>query len=61
MKLGPRALKGNLVGYVKNPKTYGILDLSSNIIVESKGISLLKIYFKLVPMKMNKSIILKLK
>jgi len=62
MKLGSRALKGNLVGYVKNPKTYGILDLSSNIIVESKGISLLKINFKLVPTKiMNKSIILKLK
>jgi hypothetical protein len=34
MKLRPRALKSNFVGYAENSKAYKILDLSSNIIVE---------------------------
>ena len=35
-KLGPRALPNVFVGYAENSKTYRLLDINSNIIVESR-------------------------
>lgn len=34
-KLGPRAMKSVFAGYAKNSKAYRLLDLESNVIVES--------------------------
>jgi hypothetical protein len=42
MKLRPRALKSNFVGYAENSKAYKILDLSSNIIVEFRDIKFIE-------------------
>ena len=42
MKLRPRALKSNFVCYAENSKAYKILDLSSNIIVESRDIKFIE-------------------
>ena len=33
-KLGPRPMKSVIVGYAENSKTYRLLDLSSNTVVE---------------------------
>lgn len=41
-KLGPRALKTIFVGYVEYSKTYRLLDLESNVIVESIDIEFLE-------------------
>ena len=38
IKLGSRALKSVFVGYVENSKTYRLLDLGSNVIVESRNV-----------------------
>ena len=38
VKLGERALKNVFVGYAKNSKAYRLLDLDSNVIVESRDI-----------------------
>ena len=35
-KLGPRALKSNFVGYAQNSKAYRLLNLESNVIIESR-------------------------
>ena len=37
-KLGPRAIKCDFVGYATNNKTYRLLDLESNIIIESRKV-----------------------
>lgn len=42
MKLRPRALKSNFVGYAENSKAYKILYLSSNIIVESRNVKFIE-------------------
>jgi hypothetical protein len=42
MKLRPRVLKSNFVGYAENSKAYKILELSSNIIVESRDIKFIE-------------------
>ena len=46
VKLGPRVLKGVFIGYVENSKVYRILDLSSNLIVESKDVDFIKNKFQ---------------
>lgn len=42
MKLGPRALKGVFVGYAENSKACKILDLGSNVIVESREVDFIE-------------------
>ena len=37
-KLGPRATKCAFVGYASNRKAYRLLDLKSNVIIESKEV-----------------------
>ena len=37
-KLGPRAMKSVFIGYAENSKAYRLLDLSSNIVVESRDV-----------------------
>lgn len=37
-KLGPRALKSVFIGYAENSKAYRLLDISSNVIVESRDV-----------------------
>ena len=44
-KLGPRALKSIFVGYAENSKAYRLLDLNSNIIVESRDVEFLETNF----------------
>ena len=46
VKLGPRALKGIFVGYAENSKAYRILDLSSNVIVESRDVDFIENKFQ---------------
>ena len=46
IKLGPRTLKGNFVGYVENSKAYRILDSSSNVIMESRDTEFIKNKFQ---------------
>jgi hypothetical protein len=41
-KLGPRAIKSVFVGYVENSKAYRLLDLDSNVIVESKDVEFIE-------------------
>jgi hypothetical protein len=41
-KLGPRAIKSVFVGYTVNSKAYRLLDLSSNTIVESRGVEFIE-------------------
>ena len=41
-KLGPRALKSVFVGYAENSKAYRLLDLDSNVIVESRDVEFLE-------------------
>jgi hypothetical protein len=41
-KLGPRAIQSVFVGYAMNSKTYRLLDLSSNTIVESRDVEFIK-------------------
>ena len=42
IKLGPRAMKSAFVGYAENSKTYILLDLSSNIVVESRDVEFIE-------------------
>ena len=44
-KLGPRILKSVFVGYVENSIAYRLLDLDSNIIVESRDVEFLETSF----------------
>ena len=37
-KLGPRAIKYAFVGYASNSKAYRLLDLESNVIIESREV-----------------------
>ena len=37
-KLGPRGIKSIFVGYAQNSKAYRLLDVNSNIIVESRDV-----------------------
>ena len=46
IKLGPRTLKGNFVGYAENSKAYRILDSSSNVIMESRDTEFIKNKFQ---------------
>jgi hypothetical protein len=41
-KLGPRALKSVFVGYAENSKAYRLLNLDSNVIVESKDVEFIE-------------------
>jgi hypothetical protein len=41
-KLGPRAIKSVFIGYAVNSKAYRLLDLSSNIIVESRDVKFIE-------------------
>jgi transposase InsO family protein len=41
-KLGPRAIKSVFVGYAENSKAYRLLDLSSNVIVESRDVEFIE-------------------
>jgi hypothetical protein len=41
-KLGPRVVKSVFVGYAKNSKAYRLLDLDSNVIVESKDVEFIE-------------------
>ena len=41
-KLGPRAIKCDFVGYATNSKVYRLLDLESNVIIESREVELLQ-------------------
>lgn len=41
-KLGPRAIKSVFVGYAENSKAYKLLDLSSNIVVESRDVEFIE-------------------
>ena len=41
-KLGPRAIKSVLVEYAENSKAYRLLDLESNVIVESRDVQFLE-------------------
>jgi hypothetical protein len=62
IKLEPRALKGNFIGYAENSKTYRVLDSSYNVIVETRDVEVIEINLKLIPIQLvNQSIILKLK
>lgn len=45
-KLGPRALRIVFVGYAENSKTYRLLGLSSNSIVESRDVEFIENKFK---------------
>jgi hypothetical protein len=45
--LGPRALKGNFVGYAENLKAYKILDLSSNVNIESRNVKFIENKFQI--------------
>ena len=40
-KLGPRGIKSVFVGYAENSKAYRLLDIESNVIVESKDVEFL--------------------
>ena len=42
-KLGPRAMKSVFVGYVENSKAYRLLDLSSDTVVESRGVEFVRL------------------
>ena len=42
IKLGPRAMESAFVGYAENSKTYILLDLSSNIVVESRDVEFIE-------------------
>lgn len=44
-KLGPRALRSVFVGYDKHSKAYRLLDLDSNVIVESRDVEFLETRF----------------
>ena len=44
-KLGPRALKSIFVGYAKNSKAYRLLDIDSNVIIESRDVEFLETSF----------------
>ena len=37
-KLGPKAFKSAFIGYAENSKAYRLLDLESNIVVESRDV-----------------------
>ena len=41
-KLGPRAIECAFVGYASNSKVYTLLDLDSNVIIESREINFFK-------------------
>jgi hypothetical protein len=41
-KLGPRVIKSVFVGYAENFKAYRLLDLSSNVIVESRYVEIIE-------------------
>ena len=41
-KLGPRALKSVFVGYAENSKAYRLLDLDSNVIIESRDVEFME-------------------
>jgi hypothetical protein len=41
-KLGPTAIKSMFVGYDENSKAYRLLDLSSNVIVESRDVEFIE-------------------
>jgi hypothetical protein len=41
-KLGPRAIKSVFVGYAENCKAYRLLDLSSNVIAESRDVEFIE-------------------
>jgi hypothetical protein len=41
-KLGPRAIESVIVGYAENSKAYRLLDLSSNVIVESRDVEFIE-------------------
>ena len=41
-KLGPRAINSIFVGYAENSKAYRLLDLDSNVIVESKDVEFIE-------------------
>jgi len=45
--LGPIALKGNFVSYAENLKAYRILDLSSNVIIESRDVKFIENKFQI--------------
>ena len=42
IKLGPIAMKSVFMGYAENSKTYRLLDLSSNIVVESRDVEFIE-------------------
>ena len=42
IKLGPRALKSVFVGYAQHSKAYRLLDLESNVIVESRDVEFIE-------------------
>jgi hypothetical protein len=46
IKLGPKTLKWNFVGYAENSKAYGILYSSSNVIMESRDTEFIKNKFQ---------------
>lgn len=45
-KLGPKALKSVFVGYAENSKAYHLLDLDSNVIVESRDVEFFEYKFR---------------
>lgn len=45
-KLGPRALKSVFVGYAENSKAYRLLDLDSNVVVESRDVEFFESKFR---------------
>ena len=45
--MGPVALKVNFVGYAENLKAYRILDLSSNVIIESRNVKFIENKFQI--------------
>ncbi|CAL1369869.1 unnamed protein product [Linum trigynum] len=45
-KLGPRALKGVFLGYAENSKAYRVLDLESNVVVESRDVEFFENKFR---------------
>ena len=44
-KLGPRAIKSVFVGYAENSQAYRLLDLESNVIVESRDMKVFEYKF----------------
>ena len=52
INLGPRALKGNFVGYAETSKAYRVLDSSSNVIMEPKDVEFIEINLKLIPIQL---------